>query len=136
MLKTADSQLGIFACRQVAPKAFKGIYILRLTEHIKDDGVDYSGLRGKKMPDYDLEFDRILAEIQKKKAKFIGLQFPEGLKKDAVRIAERIESRSGAKTVIFIDPCYGACDTKGREGEMLGLDLIIHFGHTRFRKVH
>jgi len=86
------------------------------------------------MPDYDLEIERILVEIQKRKAKFIGLQFPEGLKKDAVRIAEEIESKSKVKTIIFTDPCYGACDTKEREGELLGLDLIVHFGHTEFDK--
>ena len=83
-----------------------------------------------KMPDYDLELDRVIAEIKEKNAKFVGLQLPEGLKKDAVKIAEEIESKTGAKTVIFTDTCYGACDTKKKEGEMLGLDLIIHFGHT------
>lgn len=84
------------------------------------------------MPDYDFEIGRVVAEIRKRKAGFIGLQFPEGLKKDAVRIAMEIESRTGAKAVIFTDSCYGACDTKRREGRMLGLDLIIHFGHTTF----
>jgi len=82
------------------------------------------------MADYDLELDKVVAEIQKKNAKLVGLQLPEGLKKEAVKIAEEIESKTGAKMVIFTDSCYGACDTKEKEGKMLGLDLIIHFGHT------
>jgi len=86
------------------------------------------------MPDYDFEVERIVAEIRKRKAKFVGLQFPEGLKKDAVRIAKEIESKSKVKTIIFTDPCYGACDTKEREGGMMGLDLIIHFGHRKLNK--
>lgn len=82
------------------------------------------------MADYNLKLSRVVAEIQKKNAKLVGLQLPEGLKKEAVKIAEEIESKTGAKTVIFTDPCYGACDTREKEGEMLKLDLIIHFGHT------
>jgi len=82
------------------------------------------------MADYDLELDRVVAEIRKKNAKLVGLQLPEGLKKEAVKIAQEIESKTGAKTVIFTDSCYGACDTKEKEGKVLGLDLIIHFGHT------
>jgi len=82
------------------------------------------------MPDYDLELDRVVAQIKEKNAKLVGLQLPEGLKKEAVKIAQEIESKTGAKTVIFTDSCYGACDTKEKEGKVLGLDLIIHFGHT------
>ena len=82
------------------------------------------------MPDYDLELERVVEEIRNKNAKFVGLQLPEGLTKEAVKIAEEIESKTGAKTVIFTDTCYGACDTKKKEGKMLELDLIVHFGHT------
>ncbi|OYT42203.1 MAG: hypothetical protein B6U86_00725 [Candidatus Altiarchaeales archaeon ex4484_43] len=83
--------------------------------------------------DYDLEINRILKEIKKSGAKFIGLQFPEGLKKYAVGIAKEIEDKSNATVIIFTDPVYGACDTKEEQSELLGLDLIVHFGHTNFR---
>jgi len=83
--------------------------------------------------DYNLEIDRILKEIKKSKAKFVGLQFPEGLKMYAIDIAKEIEEKTDAKTVIFINPTYGACDTKGKDAEMLNLDLVIHFGHTEMR---
>lgn len=86
------------------------------------------------MNNYDFEMKRILREIKKNKAKFIGLQFPEGLKAHAVYIAREIEEKTNAKTVIFIDSIYGACDTKKKEAKMLGLDLIFHFGHTKFKR--
>jgi len=82
--------------------------------------------------EYDFEIDRIVKEIRKAKAKKVGLQFPEGLKTKAVELAGEIEQKSGAITVIFADPCYGACDTKELEAEKLGLDLIVQFGHDPF----
>ena len=86
-------------------------------------------------PDYDFEIKRIIREIKKTRADLIGLQFPDGLKKHAVYVAEQVEDETGAKTVTFIDPVYGACDTKEKEAEMLGLDLVVHFGHTEMRPV-
>jgi 2-(3-amino-3-carboxypropyl)histidine synthase len=80
--------------------------------------------------DYDFELLRAIEEVKKNKAKLVGLQFPEGLKTHAVDVARQIEKETGAKTVTFIGPVYGACDTKEREAEMLGVDLVIHFGHT------
>lgn len=82
--------------------------------------------------DYDFELDRAVSEIKKSKAKKVGLQFPDGFKTRAVSIAEEIEKRVPCITVIFADPCYGACDTKELEAKKLGLDLVIHFGHDPF----
>lgn len=84
------------------------------------------------MDAYDFELDRVLGSIRKNKAKIVGLQFPEGLKRDAVDIARKIEAETGAKTVILADPCYGACDTKDSEAEKLNMDLIFQFGHDEF----
>jgi 2-(3-amino-3-carboxypropyl)histidine synthase len=78
--------------------------------------------------EYDFEIERILNEIKNCGAKLVGLQFPEGLKKNALAIASEIEENTGAKVIILIDPCYGACDLK----EIPGMDLLIHFGHTDF----
>ena len=82
---------------------------------------------------YDFELPRATEEIKKKKAGLVGLQFPEGLKTHAVDIARQIEKETGAKTVTFLGPVYGACDTKEREAQMLGVDLVIHFGHTSLK---
>ncbi len=84
------------------------------------------------MQNYDFEISRLVNEITKKKAKLVGLQFPEGLKQSAVEIASEIEEKTNAKTVIFIGPTYGACDLKEDAAEKLKLDMLIHFGHTEF----
>ena len=78
--------------------------------------------------EYDFEIEKIIREIKKCDAKLVGLQFPEGLKENAVGIASKIEEKTSAKAITFIDPCYGACDLK----EIVGMDLLIHFGHTEF----
>lgn len=80
--------------------------------------------------DYDFEIGRVINEIKKTGAKAVGLQFPEGLKTYAVEVAGEIEDETRALCVIFVDPVYGACDTKENEARLLGLDLVVHFGHT------
>ena len=86
------------------------------------------------MTDYDFELERIVQEVKKSKAKTVGLQFPEGLKQHATGIAAHIEKNTGATIVIFTDPTYGACDTKDGQAKKLGVDLLVHFGHTGLKK--
>ncbi len=80
---------------------------------------------------YDFELGRVGSEVRKAGARRVGLQFPEGLKSYAVELASRIEDETDATVVVFVDPTYGACDTKDEQAVKLGLDLIVHFGHTR-----
>lgn len=79
---------------------------------------------------YDLEFDRIVAEIKKKNAKLVLLQFPDGLKLYATFVVDYLEKRTNAEFLIWLGSCYGACDTPilGKEIEKK-IDLIIQFGH-------
>ncbi len=82
--------------------------------------------------DYDFETSRIVFEIKKRDAKIVALQFPEGFKTRSIDIAKEIEEKSGAKCLIFADPCYGACDTRETDAKKLGADLLVHFGHDVF----
>ncbi len=76
-----------------------------------------------------MDLDRAIRKIKSKDAKTVGLQFPEGLKMQAVRIAKEIEEQSDATVIISGDPCFGACDVG--DWKMKGsVDLIIHYGHT------
>ena len=78
---------------------------------------------------YDMDLDRAVRKIRSKDAKTVGLQFPEGLKMQAVRIARQIEEETDATVIISGDPCFGACDVS--DWKMKGsVDLIIHYGHT------
>jgi 2-(3-amino-3-carboxypropyl)histidine synthase len=85
------------------------------------------------MKQYDFEEERVKQEIMKLGAKRVLIQFPEGLKPEAPRIAKTIE-KFGVSTIISADPCYGACDLATAEAESLGVDLIVHYGHSKLVK--
>lgn len=85
------------------------------------------------MKSYDFEEERVRQEILKSGAKRVLLQFPEGLKPEAPRLAKVIE-KTGAVSIVSANPCYGACDLATEEAESLGADLIIHYGHSKLVK--
>jgi 2-(3-amino-3-carboxypropyl)histidine synthase len=85
------------------------------------------------MKQYDLEEERVKQEILKLGAKRVLIQFPEGLKPEAPRIAKIIE-KFGVLPIVSADPCYGACDLATAEAESLGVDLIVHYGHSKLVK--
>ena len=80
------------------------------------------------MLNYDLDIDRVVDRIKKINALTVGLQFPEGLKTNAVDIARTIENSTDATVIISADPCYGACDVADIDFGA-AVDLLIHFGH-------
>jgi len=82
---------------------------------------------------YNLELDRAIKAIKKEKAQLILLQFPDGLKNKAIEVSKEIEEKTGAKTMIWLGSCFGACDIPSPERmEKLGVDLIIQWGHTEW----
>jgi len=85
------------------------------------------------MKRFDFEEERIKQKIAKLEAKRVLLQMPEGLKPEGTRIAKIIE-KTGALPIISATPCYGACDLATAEAECLGVDLIVHFGHSKLLK--
>ena len=82
---------------------------------------------------YDLELDRIIIEIKRKKANLVLLQFPDGLKPYATTIVDYLEEKTNKKVdfLIWFGSCYGACDIPvlGKELEKK-IDLVIQFGHS------
>lgn len=85
------------------------------------------------MIDFNFEEERIKFEIKKLGAKRVLLQLPEGLKPVGPYLAKIIE-KADALPIISADPCYGACDIATEEAELLGIDLIVHFGHAQLMK--
>ncbi len=61
----------------------------------------------------------------------ILLQFPEGLKQDAMKHAAKYE-KEGHEIIVSAEPSYGACDLPICEAKLLKCDKIVHFGHTKF----
>ena len=78
---------------------------------------------------FDLEEKRLEREIKKRKAKRVLIQLPEGLKAEGPRLASIVEG-TGAIPIVSADPCYGACDLVTLNAENLGIDLIVHYGHS------
>ena len=80
---------------------------------------------------YDLELDRVVADIKKNKAKLVLLQFPDGLKQSATAVVDYLEEKTNAEFLIWLDTCYGACDTPvGLEKIKPKIDMFIQFGHS------
>ncbi len=76
-----------------------------------------------------MDLDKVIRKINSKNVKNVGLQFPEGLKMQAVDIAHSIEEECDVNVIISGDPCFGACDVSDYKMKD-SVDLIIHFGHT------
>ncbi len=84
------------------------------------------------MERFELDLERIFKVIEDKNCKKVGLQFPEGLKRQAIGIARAIEEKTGSNVIISGNPCFGACDIDmmlaGR------VDILFHFGHAGMGK--
>ncbi len=81
------------------------------------------------MEQFDLELERVFKIIEEKNCRNIGLQFPEGLKRQAIDIADRIQKKTRVSAVISGNPCFGACDI---DVALAGrVDILFHFGHAR-----
>ena len=86
---------------------------------------------------YDLELDRAVSEIKKKKANLVLLQFPDGLKPYATIIADYLEEKTNSEFLIWLGSCFGACDTPvGLEKIKPKIDLIIQFGHNSLQPAY
>jgi len=79
---------------------------------------------------YDLDMDRIVRWIKKGDYKTVGIQLPEGLKIRHRVLSEAIEERTSVIPIYVTDPCFGACDLADETMASLGIDALIHFGHS------
>lgn len=64
----------------------------------------------------------------------ILLQFPEGLKQEALKHAKKLE-KEGHEVVISASPTFGACDLALDEAHNIKADKLVHFGHAEFHHV-
>ena len=80
--------------------------------------------------EYDYKIGQIKSEIERLDAKNIILQFPEGLKTDAIDVSNSIqEVVPYVNIIIDADPCFGACDLADNKVNH-HIDLVVHFAHT------
>ncbi len=83
---------------------------------------------------YDFELDKTAAEISKRNAKLIVVQFAEGLKIYAEQVIQSLEKATGATFILSADPTWGGCDIDDVQAKLHGADLLLHFGHNDFCK--
>lgn len=83
---------------------------------------------------YDLELEEVIKKIQKKKAKLVCLQLPEGLRPLATKITDEIESKTKAKCLTWLGSCFGACDIPNLSQVKPKIDLLIQWGHDNLIK--
>ena len=81
---------------------------------------------------YELELERVAAEMGKMGARRVLLQMPDGMRPFAFQMAEYLRKTTSAEVVISGDSCYGACDLASKQAIELHVDLLIHYGHTSF----
>jgi diphthamide biosynthesis enzyme Dph1/Dph2-like protein len=79
--------------------------------------------------EYDLELERVVAEIKKNSSKIVLLHLPDGLKPKAEELQQKISKETDALVLIWAGSNFGACDLPV-DTERIGVDLIIHFGHS------
>lgn len=83
--------------------------------------------------DYNLELQRVIAEIRKTKAERVCIQLPDGLKPKAKEIKDAVDKAFAGKVQVFIwaGSCFGACDTP-HGLEKAGIDFLIQWGHSEW----
>ena len=81
---------------------------------------------------YDLEEDRLIAEITGRGARRLLIQLPDGLKSEGPRLASLIREKTGADVFVSASPAWGACDLSLDAAARLKADLLVHYGHNEF----
>jgi 2-(3-amino-3-carboxypropyl)histidine synthase len=81
---------------------------------------------------YDLEENRLVAEITGRGARRLLIQLPDGLKNEGPRLASLIREKTGAEVFVSATPAWGACDLSIDAATRLKADLLVHYGHNEF----
>src|SRR5881398_3993959 len=81
---------------------------------------------------FDLEEDKLLAEITERGARRILIQLPDGLKNEGTRLAGLVREKTGADVFVSAVPAWGACDLSLDAAARLKADLLVHYGHNEF----
>ena len=83
---------------------------------------------------FDLDEDKLLAEITGRGARRILIQLPDGLKNEGPRLAALVRDKTGADVFVSAVPAWGACDLSLDAATRLKADLLVHYGHNEFMR--
>ena len=87
-------------------------------------------MQGSSQPDL---YDRMVKYVHDEIGETMRmlLQFPEGLKQQALKYSKELES-AGNAVYLSGSKSYGGCDVAFEEADAIGAEKIIHFGHSEF----
>lgn len=81
----------------------------------------------------DFEEDKLFAELDKRKPKRVLVQLPEGVKRKAIDLQQKMNER-GIEVIFSGETAWGGCCIAVDEAKKFDCDLIVHFGHAQFIK--
>ena len=100
-----------------------------IPEEVTDDSFLLNEI--KKLPsNYNFEIPKTIWRIKELKVKTVALQMPEGLTLFACTIADIIEIMTGCNVIVMGDVTYGACCIDDFTARALGVELMVHYGHS------
>ena len=79
---------------------------------------------------YDLEVQRVVDEINKRGAKRVLVQLPDGLRPIALTLTDALTQLTDSEIILSGDSCYGACDLALPQARVIDVDLIVHYAHS------
>ncbi|MEM2910447.1 MAG: diphthamide biosynthesis enzyme Dph2 [Nitrososphaerota archaeon] len=77
------------------------------------------------------ELGRVMAELERIKAKRVLVQAPQGLKRVALQLGDELRHH-GIDVIVSGGPCWGGCDLALNEAMEMSADAIVQLGHTNF----
>jgi 2-(3-amino-3-carboxypropyl)histidine synthase len=112
-----------------ARKVFKAKKITKIPDSILEDPKLKVAIEA--LPkNYNFEIPKTIWRIKELQAQTVALQMPEGLLLFATTIADIIKEFTGADSVIMGDVTYGACCIDDLTAKALGVELLVHYGHS------
>lgn len=127
MAETEESAVVVRAKPQ--RKVFKASRLNKIPDAILNNPKLLSAIEA--LPkNYNFEVPKTIWRIKEIGAKTVALQMPEGLLMFATTIADIIKDFTGADVVIMGDVTYGACCIDDLTAKALGVELLVHYGHS------
>ena len=111
----------------------KSTFTARKRQTIPDDLLNNPELLELKsvLPmNYNFEIEKSIVKVRNEKATVVGLQLPEGLLMYACLLGDIITKFTGAQIYIMGDVTFGACCIDDLTSFKLGVELLIHYGHS------
>lgn len=125
--KSNDTESVALVPRPIRPS---GKFLNQIPEDILQDSALNEAISA--LPaNYNFEVHKCVWHIRKSNVKRVALQLPEGFQRYALLLSDILVRFGGCESaVILADVAYGACCIDDFTAELLGCELMIHYGHS------